>query len=39
MASSSFVACTPENEVLNFKQRGEESLKDAWFRICDAQNR
>ena len=30
---------TPELEVLNFKQRGGESLKDAWYRICDAQNR
>src|SRR3989337_3567560 len=39
MASSSIVSCTPENEVLNFKQRGGESLKDAWHRICDAQNR
>src|SRR3989337_1582958 len=39
MASSSIVSCTPENEVLNFKQRGGESLKDAWYRICDAQNR
>ena len=27
------------NEVLNFKQRGGENLKDAWYRICDAQNR
>jgi hypothetical protein len=25
--------------VLNFKQRGGESLKDAWYRICDAENR
>src|SRR3989337_4453708 len=39
MASSSIVSCTPENEVLNFKQRGGESLKDAWHRICDAQNK
>ena len=39
MASSLLVACTAENEVLNFKQRGGESLKDAWYRICDAQNR
>ena len=23
----------------NFKQRGGESLKDAWYRICNAQNR
>ena len=25
--------------MLNFKQRGGENLKDAWYRICDAQNR
>ncbi|KAE8768666.1 Far1 [Hordeum vulgare] len=30
---------TPENEVLNFKKIEEESLKDAWYRICNAQNR
>ncbi|KAE8799891.1 Far1 [Hordeum vulgare] len=30
---------TPENEVLNFKQNGEENLKDAWYRICNAQSR
>ncbi|KAE8789948.1 Far1 [Hordeum vulgare] len=30
---------TPENEVLNFKQIEEESLKDAWYRICNAQSR
>ena len=28
-----------ENEVLNFKQREGENLKDAWYRICNAQNR
>ena len=39
MASSSIVTGTPENEVLSFKQRGGESLKDAWYRICIAQNR
>jgi hypothetical protein len=39
MASSLLVTITPENEVLNFKQRGGENLKDAWYRICDAQNR
>ena len=38
MASSSLLTCTPENEVLNFKQRGGESLKGGWYRICDAQN-
>ncbi|KAE8790165.1 Far1 [Hordeum vulgare] len=30
---------TPENEVLNFKQIEEENLKDAWYRICNAQSR
>ena len=39
MASSSLVTITPENEVLNFKQRGGENLKDDWYRICDAHNR
>jgi hypothetical protein len=39
MDSSSSIACTPENEVLNFKQRGGENLKDAWYRICNAHNR
>ena len=39
MDSSSSIACTPENEVLNFKQRGGENLKDAWYRICIAHNR
>ncbi|KAE8818645.1 Far1 [Hordeum vulgare] len=29
---------TPENKVLNFKQIEEESLKDAWYRICNAQS-
>ena len=29
----------PENEVLKFKQRGGENLKDAWYRICNARNR
>ena len=28
---------SPENEVLNFKQREGENLKDAWYRICNAQ--
>jgi len=28
-----------ESEVLTFKQRGGESLKDAWYRINDAQRR
>ena len=30
---------SPENEVLNFKQREGENLKYAWYRICNAQNR
>ena len=39
MDSSSPIACIPENEVLNFKQRGGDNLKDAWNRICNAHNR
>ncbi|KAE8805246.1 Far1 [Hordeum vulgare] len=30
---------TLENEVLNFRQNEEENLKDAWYRICNAQSR
>ncbi|KAE8782762.1 Far1 [Hordeum vulgare] len=30
---------TPENEVLNFRQNEEENLKDAWYRICNAETR
>ncbi|KAE8806954.1 Far1 [Hordeum vulgare] len=30
---------TPQNEVLNFRQNEEENLKDAWYRICNAQSR
>ena len=30
---------TPEHEVLNFRQNEEENLKDAWYRICNAQSR
>ncbi|KAE8774577.1 Far1 [Hordeum vulgare] len=30
---------TPKNEVLNFRQNEEENLKDAWYRICNAQSR
>ncbi|KAE8815249.1 Far1 [Hordeum vulgare] len=30
---------TPENEVLNFRQNEEENLKDAWYKICNAQSR
>src|SRR3989337_1829763 len=39
MASLSTIASTPESEVLNFKQREGENLKDAWYRICNTQNR
>ncbi|KAE8789933.1 Far1 [Hordeum vulgare] len=30
---------TPKNEVLNFRQNEEENVKDAWYRICNAQSR
>ncbi|KAE8797210.1 Far1 [Hordeum vulgare] len=30
---------TPKNGVLNFRQNEEENLKDAWYRICNAQSR
>ncbi|KAE8819210.1 Far1 [Hordeum vulgare] len=30
---------TPENGVLNFRQNEKENLKDAWYRICNAQSR
>ena len=39
MASPSIIVSTPDHEVLNFKQREGENLKDAWHRICNAQNR
>ena len=39
MASPPIIVNTPDNEVLNFKQREGENLKDAWHRICNAQNR
>ena len=39
MSSSTPFIMSPEYEVLTFKQRGAESLKDAWYRINDAQNR
>src|SRR3954470_15325258 len=29
----------PEVELRSFKQQGRESLKDAWYRICDAHHR
>lgn len=39
MANSSLTVMSPEMEVFLFKQRSGETLKDAWFRIQDAQNR
>ena len=39
MASPSMIVSTSDHEVLNFKQREGESIKDAWYRICNAQNR
>ena len=39
MASLISSPLSPENEVLNFKQREGENLKDAWYRICNVQNR
>ena len=39
MASLISSPLSPESEVLNFKQRKGENLKDAWYRICNAQNR
>ena len=39
MASPLSSPLSPENEILNFKQREGENLKDAWYRICNAQNR
>ena len=39
MASLISSPLSPDNEVLNFKQREGENLKDAWYRICNAQNR
>ena len=39
MASLISSPLSPESEVLNFKQREGENLKDAWYRICNAQNR
>src|SRR3989337_3486609 len=39
MASPPTTVSTPESEVLNFKQREGENLKDAWYRILNAQNR
>ena len=39
MASPSIIVSPPDHEVLNFKQREGENLKDAWHRIRNAQNR
>ena len=39
MANSFTFGTSPEAEVLTFKQRGGESLKDAWYRISDSQQR
>ena len=39
MSSSTPFVMYPKAEVLTFKQRGGESLKDAWYRINDAQNK
>ena len=39
MSSSTPFVMSLEAGVLTFKQRGGESLKDAWYRINDAQNR
>ena len=39
MASPLSIPLSPENEILNFKQREGENLKDAWYRICNAQNK
>ena len=39
MASPPIIIITPEHEVLNFKQREGENFKDAWYRICNAQNK
>ena len=36
----SFASCVaPEGEILTFKQRVGESLKDAWYRIKNSQDR
>ena len=39
MVSPPIIVSTPDNVVINFKQREGENLKDAWYRICNAQNR
>ena len=39
MSSSFTVGASPEAEVLTFKKKNGESLKDAWYRINDAQHK
>ena len=39
MASPLSTPLSPENEVLNFKQREGANLKDAWYRIRNTQIR
>ena len=39
MSSSILFIESPESEVLTFKQRSGESLKDAWYRIKNAHHR
>ena len=36
MASSVFIPSSPDFEVLHFKQRQGENLKDAWFRMLES---
>ena len=39
MSKSFSFGVAPEGEIITFKQRGGESLKDAWYRINDSQKR
>ena len=36
MASSVFIPSSPDFEVLHFKQRQVENLKDAWYRMLES---
>ena len=36
MASPPIIVSTTDNEVLNFKQREGENLKDAWYRMMES---
>ena len=36
MASSVFLPSSPDFEVLHFKQRQGENLKDAWYRMLES---